>query len=126
MGQERNGKLFVYFINFSRSSWVFWATVIISVILFFTGIYPEYSEGNRIGYVTKISNKGMIVKSDEATLVQGLNDSVDFSIGDNDILKQMTLAYNSQNVVAVSYSQWLVAPFRINRTRVITKVTIVK
>jgi len=60
-----------------------------------TGMMPDYSKGQRMGYVTKISNKGFCWKTWEAEMQIGTGDLAalqkpfEFSITDPTVLKQV-------------------------------------
>lgn len=89
----------------------------------FTGFYPTYSEGERVGVVTKLSEKGVIVKSIEGTMtLSGASGGVDssglvmgnqfhFSVRpDSKVAVQLHDAMNSGKSVVVKYNQWWVKP----------------
>lgn len=88
------------------------------------GIGPNYSSGERIGKVVKISHKGVIWKSWEGTMV--LNDfdlggvSVwDFSVVDDAVAKSIPVG----TPVTVRYSQWWLMPISQDTNYTVTEVT---
>jgi hypothetical protein len=98
---------------------------------------PNYSEGSRIGVVTKISKKGLIYKSWEGSLNQGgtktvatkdgsmvVPNAMDFNVSDPEVLKQILDVARSGATVELEYTEWAIAPPSIDNTYVITKVTI--
>lgn len=81
-----------------------------------------YSEGDRVGQVTKLSKKGLIWKTWEASMgltqsgsyVEHWNFSIDNGDPQRDILfKKVTESYNSGDIVKVHYIQHLgIIPWR--------------
>lgn len=97
---------------------------------------PNYSEGSRVGVVTKLSHKGVIFKSWEGTINQGgvktITDSdgnsevvanaIDFSVTNGMIVEKLKDAYKSGKRVELVYSQYLIAPITQNSEYVIVDV----
>lgn len=85
-----------------------------------TGILPNYSNGIRIGYIIKISNKGLIFKTNEGELQLGtgnqasLQEPFRFSVKDENTLK--VIQNNIGNKVELTYNQWLKMPYRIGES----------
>jgi len=79
------------------------------------GFLPDYSEGYREGYVTKISQKGIIWKTFEGQIQVGtgsqaaLQAPFDFSTDDPD-MAEFVEGYLGDRV-RIKYSQWFIMPF---------------
>ena len=112
--------------------------VIPMVLLPFLGACaPNYSEGVRVGVVTKLSHKGLIFKSWEGSLNEGgtksskdskgrvsvVTNAVEFNVSDPKVLLDLQKAYKEGSVVELEYKEWAIAPPTINNSHVITKVT---
>lgn len=87
-----------------------------------TGCQANYSDGERIGTVVKLSHKGMVFKSWEGTLqMQGyrstqdknspITNQWDFNVRDEDVMHQIEDAMNSGACVRLRYRQWLIEPY---------------
>lgn len=97
---------------------------------------PNYSEGERVGVITKFSNKGLVFKSWEGSLNQGgtkrvsngdggyntVANAVGFNVSDETIIAEVREAANANRVVKLTYSQWFIKPPFIDHSRVITAV----
>ena len=103
------------------------AAIILVVLGFFavpatTGIYRGYSEGERTGYVTKISVKGIIWKTYEGEMQIGvgemaaLQEPFKFSITDKTVLKKVSALAGSGKKARLKYIEWLVMPFKIGES----------
>ncbi len=80
-----------------------------------------YSDGDRTGLVTKLSHKGMVLKSWEGELVMGgVRSSPDsdgntsvganvwtFSVHDDNLVKPLQDAQQNGTPVVIHYTQWL-------------------
>lgn len=81
-----------------------------------SGAMPEYSRGQRIGYVTKVSHKGVIWKTWEIEVQMGAGEQAAlqaphrFSGGMIDTFDLKS--YMGKRVV-VDYREWLVLPYSI-------------
>lgn len=88
------------------------------------GIMPGYSEGTRSGKIIKLSLKGIVWKSWEATMLMEGLDSRSTKEGttyapnlfgcstlDQNIAKQLEAARSSGEPVSVVYSEYLIGPF---------------
>lgn len=97
---------------------------------------PDYSEGSRVGVVTKISRKGLFVKSWEGSLNQGgmrsqtdsnghvsmVPNVLDFNVSDPEVLAKIQEAAKSGKTVELVYKQWFLAPLSIENDHVIIDV----
>lgn len=96
------------------------------------GLVSSYSEGERVGVITKFSKKGLIFKSWEGELLQGgmkqgrdsVANVVGFNASDEAVIQSIKLASESGKPVKLIYSQWLIQPIYIDHSRVITGVEI--
>lgn len=89
---------------------------------FTSGTYRGYSTGEREGYLTKVSEKGIIWKTYECQMQVGtgqmaaLQEPFDFSIPRwNDKLYKRA-QNNIGGKIRLQYVQWFVMPFRIGST----------
>jgi hypothetical protein len=117
-----------------------------AVALSFTlaGCFPNYSDGERVGVITKISRKGIIWKSWEGSLNQGgtkiqtqsnsngdahsavVPNAIDFNVDDAAVLAKVKDAADTGKVVKITYREWLISPPWIDASHVVTSVTEVK
>ena len=88
----------------------------IPVLGFTTGFYNGYSTGTRDGFLTKVSDKGVIFKTHEAQIQVGtgqmaaLQEPFEFSIKDDAVFQDIQSLLGER--VRIKYSQWLIQPFR--------------
>ncbi|MBI4991735.1 MAG: prepilin-type N-terminal cleavage/methylation domain-containing protein [Candidatus Harrisonbacteria bacterium] len=88
------------------------------------GVMPNYSTGERVGYVTKLSVKGVVFKTHEAQLQVGQGEQVatqapfDFSVDKKSeaVLKKLSLAMERGNKVRLKYRQWLLMPVYVGES----------
>lgn len=86
-----------------------------------TGLVSNYSEGERIGYLTKISTKGLIWKTNEAQLqigtgeISALQEPWDFSIPNSSLVDKAKNLQGSK--VRIKYVEWLIQPYRRGESR---------
>lgn len=79
------------------------------------GLLPGYSTGEREGYITKISHRGVIWKTWEGQIQVGtgnmaaLQEPWGFSVVEEEILSE--IQENLGNRVRVTYKEWLMQPF---------------
>jgi hypothetical protein len=79
------------------------------------GLGRDYSVGVRDGYLTKVSQKGVIWKTNEAQLQVGtgnmaaLQEPFEFSVPDAAIATEAGLSIGKK--VRVHYTQWIIQPF---------------
>lgn len=95
------------------------------------GCQSNYSNGTRVGVVTKLSEKGVIFKSWEAQAVQGgvrmtsegaaVANVFDFNV-DPQMVEEVKKAMNSGKPVKLTYHQWLIRPMSIGSDYVVNKV----
>lgn len=100
------------------------------------GAGSHYSDGTRVGTLTKFSHKGLIFKSWEGQLVLGgvatnsdgnaVANTFDFSATDEDVIKNLNDALNQEKRVKVTYHQYLIKPLQIESDYVIDKIEVVK
>ena len=96
---------------------------------------PSYSDGSRVGIVTKLSNKGLFIKSWEGEMVMGgmrrhANDDGSSSMVANvfafnvdpSVVPQVQAAQRSGRPVELVYRQWFWKPPTIEHSRVIIEV----
>lgn len=89
----------------------------IPILSLTSGFFPGYSVGERTGYVTKISKKGIIWKTNEGQMTLGVGEQSslqtpwEFSITDEEILTQIKNLNGRK--VTISYIQWLIMPYSV-------------
>lgn len=100
------------------------------------GCAPNYSEGERVGLVTKLSNKGLIWKSWEGSMNQGgmkevtddkgrasvVPNTFDFNASDPAVIEKLRDAAKTGRRVELVYRQWFIAPLTIENSRVVVSV----
>jgi len=102
--------------------WLFiWSIIMgfssIPIIASTTGLFQNYSQGERLGYLTKISNKGLFWKTNEGELQIGagqqaaLQEPFKFSVVNLAILEQIQKHVGEH--VQLTYQQWLIMPYSI-------------
>jgi hypothetical protein len=101
-----------------------------------TGAFKNYSNGSRVGVVTKLSNKGFIWKSWEGEMnIGGFRNSTDsngnsnivanifaFNIESPEVVKKIQEAMQTGDRVELVYRQWGLKPITISSRYVITEV----
>jgi hypothetical protein len=101
-----------------------------------TGAFKDYSNGSRVGVVTKLSNKGFIWKSWEGEMnISGSRNSTDsngnstivanifaFNIESPEVVKKIQEAMQTGDRVELVYRQWGLKPITISSSYVITDV----
>lgn len=97
---------------------------------------PNYSEGERVGVVTKLSYKGLIWKSWEGSMNQGgtkevfddkgnasvVPNAFDFNASDPAVIDKLKEAAKTGKRVELVYRQWFISPPNIENGRVIVAV----
>jgi hypothetical protein len=90
--------------------------VVIPAVKATTGLLADYAVGERTGYLTKISRKGVIWKTWEAQIQVGTGDLAalqqpfEFSIVDEDLVRRLREKLGSR--ITLTYSQWVLMPYR--------------
>jgi hypothetical protein len=103
-------EFFVFFLFWL----VFWFFISYIIIYLTTGLYPNYSEGERIGYIVKFSRKGLLFKTYDGELQLTTGDvavaqsSFEFNVVDKDIILKFKTAMNTRKLVKVSYTEYLI------------------
>jgi hypothetical protein len=98
--------------------------ICISFIPMTGGLYRGYSEGNREGYVTKISERGIIWKTWEAQIQVGtgemaaLQSPYEFSIPKDKKELYLTIRDSLGKKVNIEYTQWLLMPYWVGSSGV--------
>lgn len=112
--------------------------MVLTLALLLTGCMPHYSDGVRVGHVQKLSHKGLVFKSWEGELTlegistHGVGDSKDignvwdFSVCNDDVLKQVQSAIDSQAKVKIAYDQYFIGPWDISTQYVVKSVEAIK
>lgn len=110
-----------------------------ALLLFTAGCAPNYSYGERVGVVNKVSYKGLIFKDYSAQVNLGgmrqvSTDSGDayvanvwnVSTRDPQIAKQLEEAASSGATVKVTYREWFWKPPTISHSHVATRVEVLR
>lgn len=81
---------------------------------YFTGFYPGYSDGDRIGFVVKASTKGFIFRTNEIDMQMGsgnqasLSPHFECSVPDQKLFERINAGIGQE--VKITYRQWIVLP----------------
>lgn len=103
----------------------------IALLLCLTACGRGYSEGDRVGAITKFSHKGLFIKSWEGQQVMGgfVNGEngpqanvFNFTVVDDGIAAQVNAAASSGKPVKLHYIQWLAAPISMSSQYEIVRV----
>ena len=84
-----------------------------------TGLMPDYGHGERIGYITKLSHKGVIWKTWEGQMQLGvgelasLQSAFPFSVPDPGVRKTIERYVGQKTRVRLKYRQWFLMPYRL-------------
>lgn len=102
------------------------------VIGFFGGLFPNYSDGERVGTVYKVSRKGFIWKSYEGEMNLGgmaadangqmTANTFKFSIRDPDVVGKINEAAASGKRVTLHYTQYAMKPVSLDTPYVVDGV----
>lgn len=86
----------------------------------FIGCGSNYSNGDRVGTISKFSKKGLLMKSWEGQMVLGglvsngdggMNaNTFNFTVTDPDVVEKIQTYMDSGFTVKVTYNEWLVSP----------------
>jgi hypothetical protein len=105
--------------------------ITLSIVTGFTGIGPNYSNGERVGIVTKLSEKGVIFKSWEGELlmalpidVAGTTQPEKFAFNvEKACVERMNTAMKESKRVTLIYRQWWSKPnYKIDHDYVVTDI----
>jgi len=92
------------------------AFLVVPVLACTTGLWPDYGEGQREGYMTKISYKGVIWKTWEAQIQVGTGDMAalqepfSFSTDSQELADKIKNSLGKK--VSIHYKQWYIQPYR--------------
>lgn len=84
------------------------------------GLFPNYSEGDRLGYITKASRKGIIWTTNEVEMQIGTGEMAalqsphPLSIPDDELFEQVVSRIGDK--CKVHYEQWLIMPFWVGKS----------
>ena len=112
-----DGVVIAISIAVSLLVWLFLPLLLVPAIQVGDGLLPEYSVGYREGVIMKVSNKGVIWKTNEILLALGSKEAtafqapIQFSIADSDILRSANEFVGKR--VTIHYNEWLLMPYRI-------------
>ena len=108
--------------------------ILTAVIPICGGLMPEYSVGTRTGQVTKLSNKGMIIKSQEGEMLLGgmtrnsegnpVANIWHFSVQDPSLVRQLEsiIEKGQSTTMTLTYRQYLIKPISIDTQYVVTSI----
>ena len=116
-----------------------WLVVICLMLLFgigtcaIGGCTPDYSDGYRAGVVSKLSKKGVLMKSWEGDLIVGGMEQAakggglvpmvfHFSVTDDAVAKKIAEIQTSGKRVRLHYVEWLMHPAKIDTGYVVDEV----
>jgi hypothetical protein len=108
--------------------------IVIALLLALTACFPNYSDGDRVGYVTKLSKKGLMYKSYEGEMqldtftgtvgpngAMGMTNVFEFN-ADDSVVPDLQKAMEQHKRVRLHYNQWGCAPPTIDHDHEINKV----
>lgn len=110
---------------------IFILSLSMSFISLTSGLMPDYSNGVRTGEIIKLSNKGIIIKSNEGQmLLGGLSNNGEtiganiwsFSVEDPEITRKLQEAMEKKHKVTLHYRQYLMQPVKFDTEYIITRV----
>ncbi len=100
-------------------------------LFYFTGFYPNYSNGERIGFVVKCSQKGILFRTNEIDMQMGsgnqasLSPHFECSVPDQQLFEKINT--NLGKEVKITYRQWITMPVWAGETNYeVTKVELVE
>ncbi len=110
--------------------------LILLALLVLSSCMPNYSEGSRVGVITKLSYKGIIFKSWEGSINQGgtkeifdkngksqiVANAIDFNVQDSAVIEKLKTAYRTGKNVEILYKQWLIKPITQDSRYVVVDV----
>lgn len=105
-------------------------TAIVLATAALTACMPNYSNGTRVGVVTKLSEKGFMFKSWQGQMTLGgtvnsesgvVANTFEFNVDSSQVAK-MQEAMRAGKRVEVVYRQWAVSPPTIDTDYVVTEV----
>ena len=94
---------------------LFWFCLI--TIPMTSGLVANYGQGEQAGYVTFIEKSGLIWKTWEGRIQEGVGEQVNaggiltFSVLDATIVKELKEISGSRKRVMLTYSSWLIMPY---------------
>lgn len=100
------------------------------------GIMPNYSEGEKSGYITSFSKKGVVKKTWEGSMNMGgmrkevdsegmshlVPNTVEFTVTDDTLAKIIADKVEGGNFVTLHYDEWLIHPFYFGSPYIIKDV----
>ena len=104
--------------------------VILCAFSVLTACGSQFSDGDRVGLVSKLSNKGLVFKSWEGEMILGgTSDGVAnvwrFHVNDTNVVRQIQESMGSGSRVKLHYNQWALAPLSQESDYDVTSVTVV-
>lgn len=111
----------------SDKHWAAFWLVILAAVLFGVsscaayGCVPDYGEGSRVGFVRKISKKGLIFKSWEGEMVLRSSSPGEFSaevekwaftVDSDEVAAELGKVMESGKRIKAHYTQWLFPPIK--------------
>lgn len=134
--------LFITAVGVWMISKMDWAIAIMMGALFFVimfipaitltgGLVPDYSSGTRDGYITKLSNKGLMWKTNEGEMQVGtgnmaaLQEPFEFSVKNSTLLPSLFEASTNAQRVRLYYQEYLITDLRYAESSyLVTKVEV--
>jgi len=96
------------------------------------GCAPNYSDGTRVGIVTKMTRKGLVWKSWDGTIAMGASSPAgkdntlqpvqfDFSVADPAVVQTLQNKLTTGERVTVHYHEWINSPIQYGHDYIITE-----
>lgn len=112
------------------------------VVVFFVaigstfGIMPNYSDGEKSGYLTSLTHKGIMVKTWEGVMNMGgmrhetdaegrahlVPNIMNFTVQDPELVKKLEEKLKDGSFVTLSYSQWFMKPWNVGSSYIVKEI----
>ena len=116
--------------------------LIFVVVVFFVtigstfGIMPNYSDGEKSGYLTSLSHKGLIVKTWEGVMNMGgmrkeedaegrvhlVPNTFSFTVLDTKLVPELEKKLQDGGFVTLKYDQWYMKPWNVGSSYIIKEI----
>ena len=84
-----------------------------------TGLFRDYAQGEKVGYITKLSHEGIVWKTIEGEMQLGVGELAsieglfEFSIVKPEVLKKIKPYVGSNQKIKITYKGWLLMPWKL-------------
>lgn len=98
-----------------------------------TGLCENFGHGSQAGYITSIEKSGIIWKTWEGRIQEGVGEQVNvggilkFSVTDDKVVKELQKISGSKQRVNLIYNSWLIIPYQLGATNcLVTQIDILQ